>query len=313
MIDVLNEFQLKENYEEVCEMMEGQTEWSNDTIEPKIIMVKIPFFYSGAKRSLKHILTPSAQYNHRFTLCRRIADLMRMEVRQNGKEGDFWVQCPRDDILTHCFFTAITADGTFKAKPELWGRFGMINDEEMRDLEDICKEQNGYYNIFNELVEIPIPSAVIFGKGEHLIHIGRRGCIRGFYYVVVNQSSVETGNSFDYSIGGRDPIIWTSLVRNETDKDWEKLPTIHHSKRLPESLQLRIPRRPGLHYCPLSNIGRMDQVDNSINYDEKVEFTISYDMRNSRGKIYIFLDMIRIARYRDGALQIFSHDDPSVK
>jgi len=304
ILDNRLEFETRENYAQTIELLQGTTEWSK-SIDSCYIMMNQPFFYSGEKQALKKILTPDVDYIHRYRLRRRISDILRIQILEKG----IWVDCDSSEIRAKCEFNTITADGFLGHRPEMWGRFNVMNEEEVESIRDIAK--TSYLSMFRELIEINPPNNQVRGKGRLNFMINRRAAIRGFYFMIVNMDSSQVGNHFDYSNSyGMDPITTTSLVRNETDIEWERLPAIHHSKRIPLMVGLRVPETVGLHYHAFTNIGNFIDVENSINFDEKTEFILEYDMGRSEGRLCIFLDAIRLCRYKDGKITIISHEDP---
>jgi hypothetical protein len=289
---------LDEEYEVILADLEGETRWAT-RLPQKTLIVPQPFFYSlDSLRALKMCIL-NGGLDHRYTFRRRVEQLLRMQELKDGK----WVSCKTDAEL--CEFSDITADAVLKHSPELHGAFSRISDKELQQWKEF-EGKRPYLEHCQEFVQLEL-SGKAEESGSFKEKIESLGCIRGIYWMIRCREDF-----FSYDNQGTDPVESITLKYGD-ETVFSAMPSFHHSRRLPRRNKLRTPQLVGYHYQPFCFEGLLtDGADTQVSLGKlNATLIINYRLpKNVVGKPVIILDVHRVARYREGRLDIVTSEDP---
>lgn len=311
ILDIWVEYFTKEfyqnEYESLLDMIQGQTEWSNELSE-KILSLPQPFFYATANSYFKRCLVERQNISHRYRCRMDIRNLLMLEQQVDG----VWKRCPPEDILTKCRFSNLTADGNLFNQPELWGTCIITNEREYKDTMEITLTQN-YLNHAQEFVYVKVDK-ILEGEGTESIRLEQSGCVRGIYWVIENLNATQRGDYFNYATEeGDDPVIRTSMYH--LDRHIWTIDSHHHRLVFPAEAKLRTPRKMGYHYHPMSVNGSLKNTDTNVNLLAlQGRLDVKYNMGSrTRGRLHIFLDMHRIVSYENGDIKVLRDEGPIIQ
>lgn len=278
------------------------TTWATE-LPPAVLNIPQPFGYSqapckGLKLGMYGTNNDASKITHVYTLRNQIAELIQM--RRKDSDGE-WAFCEPKEIAEHIVYDKPTPE--FLDAPELWGEYSTVFDAESHDWQTNIRTKP-YECFFNELVEVGKPAR---NGSELSISIKGPYTIRGIYWMAENEDATRGHVFSNYTTSldeidhGRDPITWSSLVR-DTEKEWSKLPSDHHNDGLDVREGIYHPDEPGYHanlWCYDLRPGITNNID--CHYTET---TLVVHLPSSEHKLHVFVDTLRTHVYRPTILEV---------
>lgn len=304
----LNNTNQRETYESLRDMCEGSTQW-DVKLERKAISFPQPFFYTiDILRGLKKYIC-NGEFSHRYTLRRKVSDILRMQEYIEGVGGaeGVWKDVNGDDIINRLNKSDdITPSGDLARSTEFWGYYTNINPVEKTDRNDY-KQAGVHKEHTREFFQIE--ETDVKEKGVAKIELKEHiGAIRQIFWRIRNNNAYDQKDYFNYSFNNSSPIISSSLKLKEGHL-WENYESDHHANRLPRLAGLRVPKQKGYNVHPFCYSGDFSVVhDSSVDLElNDGKLSISYSIPPGyTGKLIMIIEYHRIVKYEKGNVSILT-------
>lgn len=170
-----------------------------------------PIFYKGTE----------TRAEHRYIFKKKVSDLLRLQIRHNGK----WI----DTLKGHATYLELHPNAELPP-PDLWGRYAYLSDAEV-NWNKTCRTETTYYTRDIEICDVANPNR--YNSTATLPLHTVNPCL-AFFWVAENQDAALKHNFSNYTTNsddvyeGWDPIKHSTLKYGTTVR-WNKMPSHHHT------------------------------------------------------------------------------------